>query len=107
MGTALHQEAGAAERERLLDLLEGDRLRPQGALACVAWAAIEGAEVAVRVADVRVVEVPVDDERDPVRVGFAVAQLVRRAPDGDEVARLEELDRFGVGDALAVERLRE
>ena len=86
MVAALHQEPGTAELEGLLDLLEDDRLRQQVALACVAGAAVEGAEVAVGVADVRVVEVAVDDERDAVGVRVAVPDLVRSAPDGDEVA---------------------
>src|SRR5712691_8287480 len=65
----LHEETRSADRERLLDLLEDDRLRKQVALARVERQAVEGAEVAVRVADVRVVEVAVDDERDARRVG--------------------------------------
>ncbi len=74
---ALHQDAGAADRERLLDLLEDDRLREQVALVAVAGAPVEGAEVAVGDADVRVVEVPVDDERDPVGIGLAPAAARR------------------------------
>jgi hypothetical protein len=46
---SLHEQAGAAERQCLLDLLEDDRLRQQVALALVAGAAVEGAEVAVGV----------------------------------------------------------
>ena len=68
---ALHEEPGAADRERLLDLLVDHRLRQQVPLAHVARAPVEGAEVAVGDADVRVVEVPVDDERDLRRVGHA------------------------------------
>src|SRR5215831_7202191 len=98
---ALHQQPGAAERERLLDLLEDDRLRQQVALALVAGPAVEGAEVAVGDADVRVVEVAVDDERDALRVVEPVADLVRRASDGDEVTRAEELDRVLVRDPFA------
>ena len=75
---ALHEDARAADRERLLDLLVDDRLREEVALGAVAGPAVEGAEVAVGDADVRVVDVPVDDERDPVRVGAASAQLRRR-----------------------------
>ena len=105
MVAALHQQPGSAELDRLFDLLEDDRLRQQIALARVARAAVEGAEVAVRVADVGVVEVPVDDEGDPVGVGLAVPDLVRSATDRDEVARLEQRERFGVGDPLACERL--
>jgi hypothetical protein len=105
--TALHEDARAADRERLLDLLEDDRLREQVALGAIAGAAVEGAEVAVGDADVRVVDVPVDDERDPAGVAVSRTQLVGGLADGDEVLRLEERDGLGVGDALAGERLVE
>src|SRR5262249_44672393 len=105
MVTALHQETGAADRQRLFDLLEDDRLGQDVALARVAGAAVERAEVAVRVADVRVVQVAVDYERDARRIDLPVAQLVRGAPDGDEVARFEQRKSAFVGDALPVERL--
>src|SRR5205807_8843886 len=101
MMAALHEQAGAAEGERLLDLLEDDRLRQEVALALVAGPAVEGAEVAVRDADVRVVEVAVDDERDLPRIVEPVADLVRSAPDGDEVARPQELEGVFVRDPLA------
>src|SRR4029079_4001154 len=107
MVPSLHQQAGAAEREGLLDLLEEDRLRQQVALTSVAGTAVERAELAVRVTDVRVVEVAVDDERDPRGVGLAVADLVRRAADSDEVARGEQRQRLVVGDALAFDGLLE
>src|SRR5262249_20136784 len=103
--TALHQDTGAADRERLLDLLEDHGLRQQVALADVAGAAVEGAEVAVGDADVRVVEVPVDDEGDAGGIDLAVAELVGNAADRDEVARAEERGGVLVGDPLAVERL--
>src|SRR5579862_7618815 len=105
--SALHQQARAAERERLLDLLEDDRLRQQVPLPRVARPPVERAEVAVRVADVRVVEVAVDDERDTLGIVLPVADLVRDTADGYEIARAQKRDRLGVGDALAVERLLE
>jgi hypothetical protein len=80
----LHEDARAADCERLLDLLEDDRLREQVALGAVAGAAVEGAEVAVGDADVRVVDVPVDDERDPAGVAVSRTQLVGGLADGDE-----------------------
>ena len=104
MVTALHEERGAADRERLLDLLEDDRLRQEVALLAVPGPPVEGAEVAVGVADVRVVEVPVDDERHPLRVDPAIAELVRRTPHTDEVSRLHECDRVLVRQPLARER---
>ena len=105
MVAALHEQAGAAHRERLLDLLEDDRLREQVALVAVARAAIEGAEVAVGDADVRVVEVAVDDERDPLGIGLAPPQLVGRAAHCHELARAQQRHRLLLGDALAIERL--
>src|SRR5437868_2283996 len=105
MVAALHEQAGAAECERLLDLLEDDRLRQQVALAPVSGPAVEGAEVAVGDADVRVVEVAVDDERDAARVVLAVAHRVRCTPDRDEVTRFEQRQRVGVVDPLAVVNL--
>src|ERR1700750_195887 len=107
MVTALHQEAGAAERERLLDLLEDHRLRQEVTLARVAGPAVERTELAVRVTDVRVVQVAVDDEGDPRRVGLAVAHLVGGAADRARVARVETRQRFAVRDALAVDCLLE
>src|SRR5262249_27066521 len=104
MMAALHQQAGTAEREGLLDLLVDDRLRQQVALAAITGAAVERAEVAVGDADVRVVEVAVDDEGDAVRVDPAGAGLVRRAAGGEEVTGLEQRDGIGVGDPLACER---
>jgi len=98
---ALHQDAGAADRKRLLDLLEDDRLRQQVRLVAVAGATVESTEVAVGDADVRVVQVAVDDERDAIGVVLAVADRVRRPPHRDEVSRPQERDRFLVVDALA------
>src|SRR5439155_6923226 len=100
---ALHQQTGAAERERLLDLLEDHRLREQVRLAALAGPPVERAEVAVGDADVRVVEIAVDDERHARRIVQAATDLVRRAADRDEVAGLEYGDATVVCDALAVE----
>ena len=99
----LHEEARAAHFERLLDLLVDHRLRQQIALAHVAGPPVERAEVAVGDADVGVVEVPVDDERDLRGIRRPVADLVRDATDVDEVARTEERDRLVVRDPLPVE----
>ncbi len=104
---ALHEDAGAADRECLLDLLEDDRLRQQVALGAVAGPAVEGAEVAVGDADVRVVDVAIDDERDPAGVGAPGPERLGGPADRDEVLRLEERQRLGVGDPLAVEGLLE
>jgi hypothetical protein len=105
MMPALHEKGGTAEGECLLDLLEDHRLRQEIALAPVARAPVERAEVAVGVANVRVVQVSVDDERDAPAVDLAVAKLVGSASDGYEVAAFEQRERVLVRNALAVERL--
>ena len=107
MMAALHQQARAADRERPFDLLEDHRLRQQVPLAHVAGATVERAEVAVGDADVRVVEIAIDDERDAVRVVLAVSDRVCRPADRDEVAGAQQGDRFVVRDPLAVECLLE
>ena len=104
---ALHEDAGAADRERLLDLLVDDGLWQEVRLPLVARAPVEGAEVAVRDAHVGVVQIPVDDERDACRVREAVANLVGDAADGDEVARTQQRDCVLVRKPLSVERLLE
>src|SRR5947208_12848907 len=83
---SLHQDTRPAERERLLDLLEDDRLWQEVALSAVTGPPVEGTEVAVGHADVRVVDVPVDDERHPSRIGAAGAELVGSPADRNEVA---------------------
>src|SRR5438270_12645308 len=76
MVAALHQEARPAEAECLLALLENHRLRKAVALARVAGPPVERAEVATRAADIRVVEVAVDDERHSYGHRLAAAHLV-------------------------------
>ena len=104
---ALHQHAGAAELERLLDLLEDRPASAAGSPRARSRGAVEGAEVAGGDADVRVVDVAVDDERRRGRDRCGGAQLVGGAADGDQVARLEQREGVVVGDPLAVERLVE
>ena len=101
---ALHQEPRAADRECLLDLLVDHGLRQEVALAYVARSPVEGAEVAVGDADVRVVEISIDDERDLRRVVEPVADLVGDPADRHEVARTQECDCVLVRYPLAVER---
>src|SRR5918994_608752 len=107
MVAALHQQRGSSDRERLLDLLVDDRLGQEIALGTIARPAVERAEVTVRVADVRVVDVAVDDECDAAGIDLAVAKLVRRPANGDEVAAAQEGERVVVRDPLPGERLVE
>ena len=104
---ALHQQRGAAQRQRLLDLLEDHRARQGVALAGVTRPPVERAEVAVRVADVGVVQVPVDDERDLIGRRLATAKLVGSPPDRDQLAGREQRACVVVADPLARQRLVE
>ncbi len=68
---ALYQDLHAAQGFRLVDLL-ADFLERERVALVMLGTTIEGAEPAVGDADVRIVDVPVDDERhNVVRVLFA------------------------------------
>ena len=99
----LHQTAGPTNRDRLFDLRENDALRQHVTLARITGLTVEGAEVAVRHADVRVVDVAVDDVRDLARVRLAITNLVRRRTDRDQVARLHQRQGISIRQPLARE----
>jgi energy-coupling factor transporter ATP-binding protein EcfA2 len=82
---SLHEDSRPSDGERLLDLLEDDGLGQQVALRAVTGAAVEGAEVAVGDADVRVVEIAVDDERDSIGVGAPSTELIGDSADREQV----------------------
>src|SRR5450432_4071553 len=68
---ALHENAGAAEAERLADLIENDLVRMHVAFI-VPWRAVERAEAAVLGTEICVINVAVNDiADDPVRVQLA------------------------------------
>ena len=73
MQAALHQHAGAAQVERLLNLVE-DRFLRQDVAFGVPHRAVERAEAAILGAEVGVVDVAVDD------VGDHAFRVQRRAP---------------------------
>ena len=77
--SALQQDLDAAGRHGLVDL-GGQFLFAKRIAARPAGAAIEGAEAAVDVADVRVVDVPFDDVRYPPAGMQLVATHVGRQP---------------------------
>ena len=88
MQSALHQHAGAAERDRLIDLfangLDGLHVGIRRA-----WPPIESAERADHIADIRVVDVAIDDVGDDVVGMAALANLVRGGADGGDVIGLQ------------------
>ena len=99
---ALEQERGPAQRERLLDLPEDDRLGEDVPLG-IAGKTIEGAEIAVGHTEVRVVDVAINDEGDLVRGRPPVAELPRRATHRDEIAGPQQSHRVVLPEAFAVE----
>ena len=106
MHAALHEDLIAAERDRLLDLLV-EFLAGQHVGFGIVGLAVEGAEVADRGADVRVVDVAVDVvgavrlRVQPLRDG------VGRLPESVQVAAGEELDAFVGREPLAVNGFRQ
>src|SRR5947209_2996997 len=87
--TALHQHARAAERDGLVNLLanllEGSDIR-----VGLSGPPVESAEGADDVADVRVVDVAVNDVRDDASGVLATPNLVRRRAHSRDVVRLEK-----------------
>src|SRR5687767_4671187 len=86
--TALHEDLVSAERDRFFDLPihfgEGDDV-------CVGifFGAVEGAELAINVADVRVVDVAIDDVSDDL-----VAATIVRLGAGELAATICENAEF-------------
>ena len=89
MQPALHQNARAAQRDRLVNLFANFIERAHISVRR-AGPAIEGAERADDVADVRVVDVAVDDVGDDVVGMLALANLVRGRADFRDVVRFEQ-----------------
>src|SRR5688572_24589956 len=102
MKSALHQHTGAAERDRLVDLL-ADLVERPNIRVRRAGPAIERAEGADHVADVRVVDVSIDDVRDHVSGMTAGTNLIRGDTHAGDVVRLEQRRAFFNGHAFARE----
>src|SRR6476659_6000245 len=74
--TTLDQDLNCAESFRLVDLC-ANLLERKSVPFAVLWSAVKRAESAVSDADVRVVDVPVDDVRDDVARMQALAHAIR------------------------------
>ena len=94
---ALHEHAGAAQVEGLLDLVEDGLLRQHVAFG-VAHGAVEGAEAAILGAEVGVVDVAVDDVGDDALGMPLAAHGVGLHADADEVVGMEQVEGFCASD---------
>ena len=92
--TALQQQLSAAERDRLVDLAE-DLSEAQHVSFRRADGPIERAEVAARNADVRVVDVAIDDVGDDPFGMLAGADLVGELPEQGRGRAQIQLERLG------------
>src|SRR5262249_36645703 len=93
MQAALHQDARAAKVESLLDLPEDCFMREDVAFL-VAHRTVEGAETAILCAEVRVIDVAVDDVADYALGMNPAADRVGLHADADQIIRPEEIERF-------------
>src|SRR5205823_2109936 len=87
--SALHQHARSAERDCLVNLL-ANLFKGLDVRVRLSGPSVEGAEGADDVADVRVVDVAVNDVRDDAFGVFATPNLVRRHAHTRDVVRLEK-----------------
>src|SRR5215217_7499209 len=102
MQTALHQDAGAAERNRLVDLFANLFEGADVSVGCTR-AAIKRTERADDVADVGVVDVAIDDVGNGVVRVTPGAYLVSRDAHPRDVVRFEQERAFFDGHTLARE----
>src|SRR5690242_16228379 len=102
MQTALHQDSRSPQIDRLLDLVEDYLFRQDVALS-VPRRPVKRAEAAVLRAEVRVVDIAIDDVGDDaLRVPFA-ADGVGLHTDPDEIVGAEQIQRFVAGDHKPLE----
>ena len=94
---ALHQHAGPAQVERLLDFFE-DLLLGQHVPFRVPHGAVERAEAAIFGAEVGVVDIAVDDVRDDALGMPLAADGIGLHADADEVVGTEQIERFLASD---------
>lgn len=91
--TALHENAGAAEINGLLDFGE-DRLPGKDVAFLVTRRPVKRTKAAVLGAEIGVIDVPVDDVADnPLRVQFA-ANGVGGHANSDQIVVAEEVESF-------------
>ena len=104
MQAALHENAGAAQVDGLLDLVEDDFLGQDVAFG-VAHGPVEGAEAAVFGAEVGVVDVAVDDVGDDALGMQLAAHGVGLHADADQVVGPKQIEGFCAGDHKEPDRL--
>src|ERR1051325_4952224 len=101
MQAALHQDAGAAKRDRLVDLF-GNFLKRADVSVGGAGPPIKRTKRADDIADVCVIDISVNDVSDYVAGMLALANLIgRRAHPGD-VVRLEQRRAVFAGESFTV-----
>src|ERR1700678_1713733 len=93
MQSALHQNAGAAQVDGLLNLVEDHFLGMDVAFRMAHWP-VERAEAAILGAEIRVIDVAIDDvAHHAVRVQPA-ANRIGRHPDADEIVAVIQVRCF-------------
>src|SRR5882672_706166 len=100
--SALHQNSGAAEGNRLIDLL-ADFFQRANVSVRGARPAVERAEGTYDIADIRIVDVAVDYVSDNVVLVSPLANLVSRNADPGNIMRFEQRGAIFEGKPLALE----
>jgi hypothetical protein len=101
MQAALHQDAGAPQVQRFLDLGE-DGLVVVDVPFGVAHGPVEGAKTAIFRTKIRVINVAVDDIRNHTFGMILLAEGVGRHTDTDQIVGTEKVEGFGVRDHFEI-----
>ena len=89
MKATLHQDARSAKRDRLIDPFT-DLIHRVHVCVRLTWPAIERAERADYIADVRVIYIAIDDVCDDIGRIMTHPNLMRSETDADEIFRFEK-----------------
>src|SRR5262245_12913130 len=105
METALHQDARSSQVQCLLDFVEDSRVRKNVTLR-MAHRPVERAEAAILRAEIRVVDIAIDDITDHAFGMEFAAYSVGRHADSDQIIGGEQVRGFLAGNHTATNSSR-
>jgi hypothetical protein len=100
MQTALHQYSGSTQGDCFVDLLI-DLIKRSYICVGRTWSPIERAKRAHNVADIRVIDIPIDYVRDDIVRMTVCANFISRNTHAGDVVRFEQRCALGGAHSLA------
>src|SRR5262245_8099628 len=101
MYSTLHQDSCSSQRQRLFDLLEDDVIRQDVGIR-TSFNAVESTELAEFLANVCVIDLPVNDVADDIVRVQSLADMVRRVRQIEQVGLFKQELSITHGDSFSV-----